>query len=65
MKLPDISLYWYKRSLSLKKCEQLCLENYSCTSYANIDEDGRGCLLWFDNIMDLTKHTDQGQDIYI
>ncbi|KAK7323362.1 hypothetical protein VNO77_26833 [Canavalia gladiata] len=43
----------------------LCLKNCSCTAYANLDVKGSGCLLWFDKIVDLTKHTDQGQDIYI
>ncbi|TKY49673.1 G-type lectin S-receptor serine/threonine-protein kinase [Spatholobus suberectus] len=64
MKLPDTSS-WYDRSLSLEKCEKLCLENCSCTAYASIDVNRKGCLFWFDNIVDLTKHTDQGQDIYI
>ncbi|KAG4994676.1 hypothetical protein AAZX31_11G178800 [Glycine max] len=65
MKLPDTSSSWYDKSLNLEKCEKLCLKNCSCTAYANVDVDGRGCLLWFDNIVDLTRHTDQGQDIYI
>ncbi|XP_061353812.1 G-type lectin S-receptor-like serine/threonine-protein kinase At4g27290 [Gastrolobium bilobum] len=67
MKLPDTSSSLFNKSLSLEKCETLCLKNCSCTAYANLDvrQGESGCLLWFDNILDLTKHTDQGQDIYI
>ncbi|XP_020224649.1 G-type lectin S-receptor-like serine/threonine-protein kinase At4g27290 isoform X1 [Cajanus cajan] len=65
MKFPDTSSSRYSNDLSLENCKKLCLENCSCTAYANIDVNGRGCLLWFDNIVDMTKHTDQGQDIYI
>ncbi|KAL2337133.1 hypothetical protein Fmac_011579 [Flemingia macrophylla] len=65
MKLPDTSTSWYSKSLSLENCETTCLENCSCTAYANIYINGTGCLLWFDDIVDMTKHSDQGQDIYI
>ncbi|CAJ1972495.1 unnamed protein product [Sphenostylis stenocarpa] len=65
MKFPDTTSSRYDESLSLEKCEKLCLKNCSCTAYANIDVNGTGCLLWFGNISDLTRHTDQGQDIYI
>ncbi|XP_052736120.1 G-type lectin S-receptor-like serine/threonine-protein kinase At4g27290 isoform X2 [Vigna angularis] len=65
MKLPDTSSSWYNDSLSLEKCEDLCLKNCSCTAYANIDPSGGGCLLWFGDITDFSTHTDQGQDIYM
>ncbi|KAK7401328.1 hypothetical protein VNO78_12721 [Psophocarpus tetragonolobus] len=65
MKLPDTSSSWYDRSLNLEQCKKLCLKNCSCTAYANVDINDKGCLLWFHNIVDLTRHTDQGQDIYI
>ncbi|CAL5201501.1 unnamed protein product [Lathyrus oleraceus] len=67
MKLPDTSSSWYDRSLSLEECKIVCLKNCSCAAYANLDirDGGSGCLLWFDNIVDMRKHPDQGQDIYI
>jgi len=67
MKLPDTSASWYNKSLSLEECKTMCLKNCSCTAYANLDirNGGSGCLLWFDNIVDMRKHPDLGQDIYI
>jgi len=67
MKLPDTSTSWYDKSLSLKECKTLCLKNCTCTAYANSDirDGGSGCLLWFNNIVDMRKHPDVGQDIYI
>ncbi|XP_058721783.1 G-type lectin S-receptor-like serine/threonine-protein kinase At4g27290 isoform X2 [Vicia villosa] len=67
MKLPDTSSSWFDKSMSLEKCKTVCLKNCSCTAYANLDirYGGSGCLLWFDNIVDMRVHPDQGQDIYI
>jgi hypothetical protein len=67
MKLPDTSTSWCNKSLSLEECKTRCLKNCTCTAYANSDirGDGSGCLLWFDNIVDMRKHQDLGQDIYI
>ncbi|CAJ2638945.1 unnamed protein product [Trifolium pratense] len=67
MKLPDTSASWFDKSLSLEECKTMCLKNCSCTAYANLDirNGGNGCLLWFNNIVDMRKHTDLGQDIYV
>ncbi|RHN65869.1 putative protein kinase RLK-Pelle-DLSV family [Medicago truncatula] len=67
MKLPDTSSSYYNKSFSLEECKTMCLKNCSCTAYANSDirDGGSGCLLWFNNIMDMRKHPDVGQDIYI
>ncbi|MCI02141.1 serine/threonine protein kinase [Trifolium medium] len=67
IKLPDTSASWYDKRLSLEECKTVCLKNCSCIAYANLDirNGGSGCLLWFDNIVDMRKHPDQGQDIYI
>ncbi|KHN19789.1 G-type lectin S-receptor-like serine/threonine-protein kinase SD1-1 [Glycine soja] len=37
------------------------------TSYANLDirDEGSGCLLWFNTLVDLRKFTESGQDLYI
>ncbi|CAJ2638924.1 unnamed protein product [Trifolium pratense] len=67
MKLPDTSASWFDKSMTLKECKTMCLKNCSCTAYANLDirDGGSGCLQWFNNIVDMRKHPDQGQDIYI
>lgn len=67
MKLPDTSSSWFDKSLSLEECEKRCLNNCFCTAYANLDvrDGGSGCLIWFHNIVDMRKHRDQGEDIYI
>lgn len=67
VKLPDTSSSSFDPSKSLDECMTLCLQNCSCTAYANLCiASGRsGCLIWFGDILDLRKHPDQGQDIYI
>ncbi|GAU20891.1 hypothetical protein TSUD_120830 [Trifolium subterraneum] len=66
VELPDTSSSRFNKSLSLEECEKMCLKNCSCTAYASLDiKSNSGCLLWFGKIMDMTKHIDQGQDIFI
>ena len=67
VKLPDTSSPWFDRNMSLKDCEELCLKNYSCRAYANLDirNGGSGCLLWFANLVDLVVLQMCGQDLYI
>ncbi|XP_057450962.1 G-type lectin S-receptor-like serine/threonine-protein kinase At4g27290 [Lotus japonicus] len=67
MKLPDTSASWFHRSMKLEECEKFCLKNCSCSAYASLDirDGGSGCLLWFNNIMDLRKLNSGGQDLYI
>lgn len=65
MKLPDTSSSWVDKSLGLKECEEMCLRNCSCMAYANSDIRGSGCLLWFDDLIDMREFTEGGQDLYI
>jgi hypothetical protein len=67
MKLPDTSKSWFNKSMNIEECEKFCKRNCSCTAYANLDvrNGGSGCLLWFDNIMDIKKLSSGGQDVYI
>lgn len=66
IKLPDTSNSWYNRSMSLSQCEEMCLQNCSCKAYANTDiKLGTGCLLWFEDLIDMRDYPDTGQDIYI
>ncbi|KAJ9153661.1 hypothetical protein P3X46_027079 [Hevea brasiliensis] len=65
MKLPDTSSSWVDKSLGLKECEELCLRNCSCVAYANSDIRGSGCLVWFDDLIDMREFTEGGQDLYV
>ncbi|XP_050144790.1 G-type lectin S-receptor-like serine/threonine-protein kinase At4g27290 isoform X1 [Malus sylvestris] len=68
IKLPDTSTSWFNKSMSLKECKWLCLENCSCTAYANLDirVGGSGCLLWFGNLIDIREFAiSDVQDLYI
>ncbi|KAK6934362.1 Bulb-type lectin domain [Dillenia turbinata] len=67
VKLPDSRYSWFNTSMSLKECNVECLKNCNCTAYANLDvrQGGSGCLLWFNNLMDIRQLTENGQDLYI
>ncbi|KAI9187270.1 hypothetical protein LWI28_026192 [Acer negundo] len=67
LKLPDTSHSWADNNISLEECEKLCLNNCSCTSYANSDvrEGGTGCLLWFSDLLDIRKLAANGQPLYV
>ncbi|PIM99865.1 Non-specific serine/threonine protein kinase [Handroanthus impetiginosus] len=67
VKLPDTRNSWYNQSMNLEECEKMCMKNCSCVAYANIDirGEGSGCLLWFEDLMDIKNLGESGQDIYI
>ncbi|KAJ8525985.1 hypothetical protein K7X08_037204 [Anisodus acutangulus] len=67
IKLPDTRFSWYSRGVTLNASEELCLRNCSCVVYANQDITGtnEGCLLWFDELIDIREFGASGQDIYI
>ncbi|MED6194720.1 hypothetical protein PIB30_031136 [Stylosanthes scabra] len=67
IKVPDTSSSWYNQTMNLEECKQVCLKNCSCIAYANLDirNGGSGCLLWFDNLIDMVRFSTAGQDIYI
>ncbi|XP_052206837.1 G-type lectin S-receptor-like serine/threonine-protein kinase At4g27290 [Diospyros lotus] len=66
-KLPDTRNSWYDRNMSLSQCKEQCLNNCSCMAYSNLDlrNGGSGCLLWFDELVDMREVSENGQDIYI
>ena len=43
------------------------MNNCSCTAYAALDvsKGPTGCLLWFDDLVDIRDFTDVDEDIYI
>ncbi|KAK6157451.1 hypothetical protein DH2020_011699 [Rehmannia glutinosa] len=66
IKLPDARHSWSNESMSLKECEAECLKNCSCMAYTQLDlSKGSGCLLWFDDLVDIRTLSADGQDIYI
>ncbi|KAK7342643.1 hypothetical protein VNO80_25599 [Phaseolus coccineus] len=67
MKLPDTSSSRFDAAMSLDECQQSCLMNCSCTGYAslNVLDGGSGCLLWFNDLVDMRNFSKWGQDFYI
>ncbi|KAK1391733.1 Receptor-like serine/threonine-protein kinase [Heracleum sosnowskyi] len=67
LKLPDTQRSWFSRNVSLDECKRVCLKNCSCTAYSNTDirGSGSGCLLWFDELIDIRELKENGQDLYI
>ncbi|KAI3758082.1 hypothetical protein L6452_05630 [Arctium lappa] len=66
VKVPDTRRSWYNTSMTLGECEMACRMNCNCTAYANLDirNGGSGCLLWFDELMDVRVY-DETQHVYI
>ncbi|KAD2804883.1 hypothetical protein E3N88_38260 [Mikania micrantha] len=66
VKLPDTRRSLYNVSMTLKECEMACRMKCNCTAYANLDirNGGSGCLLWFDELLDIRDY-DEDQNIYI
>ncbi|XP_023766974.1 G-type lectin S-receptor-like serine/threonine-protein kinase At4g27290 [Lactuca sativa] len=66
VKFPDTRHSSYNVSMSHEECEKACRRNCSCTAYADLDirNEGSGCLLWFDDLMDIRKYDDH-QELYI
>ncbi|TKY66613.1 G-type lectin S-receptor serine/threonine-protein kinase [Spatholobus suberectus] len=66
MKLPDTSSSWFSKTMNLEKCQKSCHKNCSCKAYANLDIriGGSGCLLWFDDLIDMRQFSKGGQDLY-
>ncbi|XP_068644984.1 G-type lectin S-receptor-like serine/threonine-protein kinase At4g27290 [Aristolochia californica] len=50
-----------------EQCKEECLTNCSCIAYAYADVDGNGkrCLIWGFDLVDLTEYSDRGNDLYI
>ncbi|KAI9070820.1 hypothetical protein K1719_047212 [Acacia pycnantha] len=67
LKLPDTTHSWVDGSMTLEECKAKCLENCSCTAYANSDisTGGSGCIIWFGDLNDIRQASDAGQDLYI
>ncbi|KAI9075605.1 hypothetical protein K1719_042405 [Acacia pycnantha] len=67
IKLPDTSSSWYNTTMNLEECKKTCLQNCSCAAYSNLDirGEGSGCLIWFDQLLDMRQFPAGGQDLYV
>ncbi|XP_011030956.1 PREDICTED: G-type lectin S-receptor-like serine/threonine-protein kinase At4g27290 [Populus euphratica] len=67
VKMPETKASWFDKSLDLEECKSMCLKNCSCTAYSNMDirGGGSGCLLWFGDLIDNRRISENEQNIYI
>ncbi|KAI3809987.1 hypothetical protein L1987_19592 [Smallanthus sonchifolius] len=66
LKLPDTRQSWYDRNMTLEQCDMKCRNECNCTAYTTLDiKENIGCLLWYDELIDMRKFPNNGQDIYI
>ncbi|KAK1421236.1 hypothetical protein QVD17_23421 [Tagetes erecta] len=67
LKFPNTNQSWYKQNMTLDECQAECRKNCSCTAYANSDvrHGGSGCLLWYNDLMDIRVDDEQTQPLYI
>ncbi|XAR56614.1 Non-specific serine/threonine protein kinase [Bertholletia excelsa] len=61
-KVHDTSGSWFDLSMTTKEREIKCLENCSCSAYANtnVRGGGSGCLLWFGDLVDIRDFSEGG-----
>lgn len=67
MKLPDTRTSWFNQTMGLADCKKECQKNCSCTAYSNMDirQGGTGCLLWFNELLDIRDFKDTGLKFYV
>ncbi|GMI91497.1 hypothetical protein like AT4G27290 [Hibiscus trionum] len=67
LKLPDASQFRVNVSMTIEDCEAECLKNCSCIAYAKLDIRGTGnsCVTWYEDLIDIRKVPEYGQDLYI
>nr|POE76347.1 receptor-like serine/threonine-protein kinase sd1-8 [Quercus suber] len=66
LKMPDTTYSRVNGSMNLNECRVKCLNNCSCTAYANsnITNGGSGCAMWFGDLIDIRQVAVNGQDAY-
>ncbi|MCE3215360.1 hypothetical protein HAX54_002089 [Datura stramonium] len=67
VKLPDTRNSRSNVSMTEEECKNLCSKNCSCMAYSNaeIHNEASGCILWFEDLLDIRQVPEGGQDIYI
>ncbi|KAL8091109.1 hypothetical protein AgCh_040275 [Apium graveolens] len=66
-KLPDSRRSWFNQSMNLEECRIRCMNNCSCTAYSTIDirENGFGCILWLDELLDIRDYRLDGGNLFV
>ncbi|KAK9073773.1 hypothetical protein SSX86_006367 [Deinandra increscens subsp. villosa] len=66
VKLPDTRGSWFDRNMSLEQCGMKCTNQCNCTAYAALDiKQGSGCMIWYNELVDMRTLPNNGQDMYI
>ena len=67
LKLPDTTSSWVNKDMNLEECKARCLSNCFCTAYSSLDirGGGSGCIIWFDELMDVRQSQGGTQDLYL
>ncbi|KAK1440444.1 hypothetical protein QVD17_06271 [Tagetes erecta] len=67
VKLPETKSSWFNMNMSLEECEVNCLNNCTCMAYANPDATLQGCVLWFNELIDIRVYSasNEGQDMFV
>ncbi|KAK1304629.1 Receptor-like serine/threonine-protein kinase SD1-8 [Acorus calamus] len=66
VKVPDTSNSTVDEEMNFDACGEACAKDCSCTAYAmaNINS-GKGCLMWFGDLLDTRTYANRGQVIYL
>ncbi|KAJ4900737.1 Receptor-like serine/threonine-protein kinase SD1-8 [Raphanus sativus] len=65
-KLPDTRQAIVDWSFDVKECQESCLSDGNCTSFATADvRDGTGCVIWSGELYDTRTYSFGGQDLYV
>ena len=67
MKLPESSTAFVNRNMTIEECRKMCLENCSCTAFANavVSNGGSGCVTWSGDLIDLRNYAEGGQVFFL
>ncbi|CAH8363025.1 unnamed protein product [Eruca vesicaria subsp. sativa] len=67
MNLPDTKTATVDRTIDVKRCEERCLSDCNCTSFATADvrNGGLGCVIWTGELVEMRKYAVGGQDLYV
>ncbi|KAL0363285.1 UNVERIFIED_CONTAM: G-type lectin S-receptor-like serine/threonine-protein kinase [Sesamum calycinum] len=61
VKLPDFVDYVGREDI--QQCQNMCLQNCSCTAYAFLDRIG--CMIWYRDLVDVQKFQAEGSTLFI